>query len=117
MTDAPKPCWLHPNEPVVGCTTCPQPTHVCVEHGAFYGALTECPRCLKNMERHKTRARNALVAQLRDIKKHGEPFPRAITCAVARADQMREIVKSLGVDIEVRPVEKFPWEKFQLLRK
>jgi tellurite resistance protein len=69
------------------------------------------------MDRHKTRARNALVNMLRDIKKAKEPAPNVIRCAVARAEQMREVVKSVGVEIDVQPVEDFPWDKFQLLRE
>lgn len=117
MNDKQTRCWLHPEKPVVGCPSCPPPTHVCVGHGPFYGATTECPRCKVDMKRHKTRARNALIEQLRSIKKAKEPMPDLLRCAVARAGQMREVVESLGVGIDVVPVENFPWEKFQLLRK
>lgn len=118
MTDkARNPCWLHPDEPVPGCADCPPTEYTCIAHGPYYGGALSCPRCLTEMQRHKTRARNALIDILRELRKAKKPKPNLLFCAKARSDQMGEVVKSLGLDIEIRPVEDFPWEKFQVARR
>lgn len=115
MSNETPPCWLHPDAPVPGCNGCPPANH-CVSHGPYYGDLYDCPGCLKEMERHASRARNALVAALRQCKKDKKPPPNIVRCARARADQMEKVIKSLGVDIIVEPQDGFEWHKFQLLR-